>query len=172
MKKSFTVFLLTILFMTIVVGCGNAGTGVPQGTATKADQTVAADGHIMQGTGQLDGNDVEILRAELTKNHDGQPVLIVSFKWTNNTGEAKAFDGTFFERAFQNGVLCNKRHNSGIDGYNSDNIMKQIQPGISLEVQRAYILGNAITPVEIEVMSAWNFSKPEPMIIRTFDIAQ
>jgi hypothetical protein len=158
--------------MTMIAGCGNADTGVQQDTTAKAEQTTAADGHIMQGTGQLDGNDVEILRAKLTKNHDGQPVLIVSFKWTNNTGEAKAFDSAFFERAFQNGILCNKRHSSGIDGYNGDNIMKQIQPGISLEVQRAYILGNAIAPVEIEVMNAWSFSKPEPKVIKTFAIAQ
>ena len=161
MKKS-VCFLCLLLALTLllVTGCSSTGNG-------------------NQGTGKVDSADadnttlgdytVEILSCRLAEDYEGKPVAIVKYSFTNNSDSAQSFMIAFDDAAFQNGVGLNEAYFlSESANYSSDNQMKEIKTGATIEVEAAYLLNDNTTDVEIEVSEL--FSLDDKVISKTFRI--
>lgn len=117
--------------------------------------------------GLLDGKyAVEILSAVKTQDYEGKDAVVVTFQFTNNSTETKSFMLATQSKAFQNKVQLDTAILINNPVYNSDTQMKDVQPGGSLTVQKAFLLSDN-SPVEVEV-SAF-LSSDDSKITKTFE---
>ncbi|NBJ91002.1 DUF5067 domain-containing protein [Acutalibacter sp. 1XD8-36] len=95
-----------------------------------------------------------------TKDYEGKPALIVGYKFTNNSSENKSFAIAIHPQAYQNSVQLESAILAGSDdSFNSQNYLKDVQPGGTLEVEMAYLLENETSEVTVEVTELISFSK-------------
>ena len=100
--------------------------------------------------------DVSIDDATVGEDYKGNPALIVTYSWTNNSDSAKSFASALYPKCYQDGVqLGTAIVMSGID---SDGYMASVKPGHGTTLQMAYELKDTETPVEIEVGELVNFN--------------
>lgn len=109
----------------------------------------------MIGSGDLGDYHVEIKGAELGKSYSDEPIIIVTYAWTNNSEETKSAMYTVSEQAFQDGIELESAYSAeGIDF--SDN-SKDVRPGNTLDIKKAFILTSDST-VEFEITEWISFS--------------
>lgn len=114
--------------------------------AESSDAAVAADGSDAEYKVSIDG-------AEKTTDYKGQSAILVTYTWTNNSGSDQIFSVALNAQCFQNGVQLDS---AVVSGQGSDS-MKDIKPGATQTVQKAYELADS-SPVTVEVseMFSWN----------------
>lgn len=130
-----------------------------------------------QGSGSASSNsssnsdlgdyNVIIESCRLATDYEGEPIIIVKYKFTNNGDEPACFAWSLKYDAFQDGVGLNQCY--FVDdsaNYSSDNQTKEIKKGASLFVEVAYKLNDSTTDVEIDVSELISFS--DKKIIKTF----
>lgn len=143
-----------------------ASANMSQPAASNADQSapeqagVAASGAVKVGE-----YTIEIKDAFKTTDYEGNPAIVVTYNWTNNSDETTSAMVTFLEKAFQDGIQLETAFLYDVDGYDPDPYMADIRPGASLDVQQAFVLRSA-SPVEVEVNELFGFSEP---VTKTFD---
>lgn len=84
--------------------------------------------------------------------YDGDPVIIVKYLFTNNSDSADSFTFSIDDAVYQNGVELS--HCYVVDesaNYSSDAKSKDIQPGVTLEVEVAYELNDKTSDISIEL---------------------
>ncbi len=115
---------------------------------------------------------VVIDSCRLAKNYEDKPVVIVKYKFTNNSNDtATAFYVAFDDTVYQNGVGLNEAYVlKDSANYNSDNQTKEIKKGASLDVEVAYELNDTTTDIEVEVKELFSFS--DKTLTKTFKIAE
>lgn len=92
---------------------------------------------------------LEYKKHEVMVDEIDQTVLVVYYDFTNNSGENKTFDYVFEDTCFQNGVeveaswwhVNDESHNSG----------KEIKTGTTITVASAFVLGESMDDVELEI---------------------
>lgn len=95
------------------------------------------------------------------ENYDNKKVIVVTYTFTNNSSVDTSYDVAIFEQCFQNGIELEKEFFSmDIDNYNTDNKSKTVKPGVSLDVQQAYILNDEETTIDVEIEEFLGFSDP------------
>ena len=102
---------------------------------------------------------VRYLRHEISENAAGDNVLIVYYDFTNNSKDNENFDYSFSDKCFQNGVELERSiFHANDETKNSD---KEIQPGTTLEVASAFMIGDSMDTVtlEIEPWGSWTNKK-------------
>lgn len=83
---------------------------------------------------------------------DGKKVIIVSYKFTNNSDNAESFTSIMKSDAFQDGMsISHSLINTNIKGFDSNSTAERIDPGKTITVQEAYTLANETSPVEVRV---------------------
>lgn len=83
---------------------------------------------------------VTYIKHELSTDYDGNPCLILYYTYTNKSDEPKsAMGNSCYIKAYQNGIECDPA-TIPFDVKNTaiDNHLKNIMPGISLEVAEAF----------------------------------
>lgn len=126
------------------------------------NSTVKAENQPKAASSKIGNYEVTILSAQVVKNtSDGKYNLIVTYSFTNNATESKAFGYSVSPKLFQNGVEIPELWSRiGIeDYYDFDNQHKEIKPGTTLEVQEAYELADTTTDVEVEISEWISLSK-------------
>ncbi len=73
-------------------------------------------------------------------------------------------------KAFQDGVQLEVALIMNADVYNSENSMKEIKTGATLNVQEAWVLTSESSPVEVELEEFLSFS--DEKLEKTFEIAE
>ena len=144
------------------------GTLTPAPTAKSAKPTVAptANASVQQGEGKIAKYYVKIKSAKVGKDLTNDPVIIVTYEWTNNSDSACSFSSTFSDKAYQDGIECEASYfTNGLKNGTSD-----IKPGKSVEVVLAYVLKDKTTPVDIEVSEWLSFSLSPEMVTETFTL--
>lgn len=112
---------------------------------------------------------VDIASCRIAKDYEGKPVVIVKYNFTNNSDKEEAFDYTFDENVYQNGVGLNEAYVlDDSANYNDDNQTKKIKKGTTLEVEVAYKLNDTETDIEVEVKELFSFNNDK--ITKTFSI--
>ncbi len=168
--KILLLVLVCALFALFAVASGDdTSTTEDQGEAAviqtqEAEKTTEAENN-------LGDYSVEITSSRLAKDYEGKDLIIVKYTFTNVNGDEPAsFAYAFSDYAFQNGVGLNESY--FVDesaNYDSNNQLKDIKKGASLEVEVAYELNDTSTPVEIEIEELFSFE--DKTITKTFEIA-
>lgn len=90
---------------------------------------------------------VEIIGASLGEDYEGNPSIIVTLSWTNNTDETNSFMWALSYTAFQDGIEMDQAYTS--TEY-SDNAYKEVKPGATITVDVSFLLGSE-SVVEFEI---------------------
>ncbi len=157
--------ILALLMAFVLIGC--AAPPVSEEEIPPPD--VETDAPELSGEGELGDYYVKILDIALAEDYEGKPAVIVTYNWTNNGDDAANFAFAFSAQVFQGGVECETAIIMDSDVYNADNYMKDIKPGVSLDIQLAYVLQDSQTPIEVEVSELISFD--DAIIVNNFDIA-
>ena len=183
MKKLISVLLAILLIATFAffaIASGEEET-VSQGEGSVADN--AGDANVDDATepaaadttatddSALGKYSVVIDSCRLATDYEGKPVVIVKYIFTNISDEnAVSFSATIDDTVYQSGIGLNGSY--FVDdsaNYSSDNQMKEIKAGATLEVEVAYELNDTTTPIDVEVKEYFSFD--DKTITKTFTIA-
>lgn len=172
MKKIFAVILTASLAFamaacdkkdTVVQGgpqldeSGNeiAGTAIDgagkEADMDKLDGQYLAEGELKKGVeskGKIAGYNVSIEDAKVIQT-DEQKVLVLSFKFKNNSSKAMAFDGMISVDVMQNQKEMLPTVVTGLDGLNVLSGTELIEPGKSTTVQKTFTVFDEETPVYV-----------------------
>lgn len=110
----------------------------------------SSDSAVYVDDGNLGNYVCNVKLSEITTDYEGNPALLVTYEYTNNSSEASSFDTSIFETAVQNGEDLELAFIDGID-YED----KEINPGETTEVKKAYELNDTENPVEITVSESF-----------------
>lgn len=108
---------------------------------------------------------VTIDGATLGTDYQGNPAVIVTYTWTNNSDKATSFAVALHAKCFQDGVQCDTAIVTGTDS----NYMTEVKPGVSSTVQLAYEVSGT-SDVTIEVTELISLSN-EVLAEKTFSLA-
>lgn len=111
---------------------------------------------------------VTIDEAAMGTDYQGEKAAVITYTFTNNSDKACNFMTTIGAKAFQDGVQLEGA--IGVDGVDSQDLMKDIKPGKSITVQQAYVLADTKNPVEVEVTELFDFSD-ELIAQKTFSLS-
>lgn len=166
MKKYISLLLAVLMitaFFAFAMGSNSEEPDADQGTDSAAGSATADT--------ELGEYSVVIDSCRLAKDYEGKDVAIIKYIYTNNSDTATAFYVAFDDAVFQNGVGLNPSYvvDESAD-YNSDDQMKEIQKGASLEVEVAYELNDTTTPLDVEVKELISLS--DKKITKTFTISK
>ena len=153
--------VLALILLIALIGGGDEDTQQPSGSVDKGSTT----------TNQTLGDySVEIKSCRLAKDYEKKPVVIVKYVFTNNNDEdGEAFYLAFEDKVYQNGVGLNSAYVlDDSANYSSDNQMKEIKKGASIEVEVAYVLNDTTTDILVEVSELWSWSDKKTS--KTFSI--
>ena len=166
MKKILTL----VLAVAIILAFG--AFGLASGESGTSDQGSGSAEGSTASNSDLGDYSVVIDSCRLARNYDDKPVVIVKYKYTNNSSDtATAFWVAFDDTVYQNGVGLNEAYMlDDSANYNSDNQMKEIKKGASIDVEVAYELNDTTTDIEVEVKELFSFS--DKTLTKTFKIAQ
>ena len=155
------IVIVAVFFVFWLIGTfsGDGSTDTPTNpasTAAPANNTQAAE---VNSDNNIGNYKVDLKDSRVTSDPSGNNILIVTYTFTNNSEEAQAFSYAVTDTAFQNGVELGMVLTSyGIDGLSFDEKLKEIKPGVSLDVQCAYELNDDTTDVQIELQPFVSFS--------------
>ena len=130
----------------------------PAQATPEPSQTDEPPSPVPTGTGTLGDYYVEIENAFITQDREGNPALVVTYAWTNNSQSTTNAMTALAERAFQDGVEIGFAVVSGEPRYEPGTSMTNIRPGATTEVQCVFALSNETSPVEFEVSELLSFS--------------
>lgn len=149
------------------VDSGEAGNGnnstPPASAQTGGDQ-------IQQGKGTLGDYTIEIKDATLTEDYAGDPALVVTYGFTNNSDTEQSFMVAVSDRAYQDGVQLQTTISAVGSDIDTSTQMSNIKPGASIDVTAIYGLSNTTSDVEVELSELISLS--DAKVVKTFSIAQ
>ena len=140
-------------------------------TAKKTTQAKGEAETTVEENEKLGDYAVDILGCRLAKDYEGKDVVIVKYKFTNNSDKAANFMFAFDDSVFQDGIGLNE--SLVVDKsakYSADNQQKDIKPGASLEVECAYELNDTKTDIDVEVKELISLS--DKTISKSFSITK
>ena len=146
---------LAIILVTGALATGAAvdEAGRPEAPAASEEAGAAEAEEAGEAAAQGDFA-VSIDGSTVGADYEGKPALIVSYTFTNNSDEATSFLLAVSAKAFQDGVQLSP----GISlDLNAEDLMKEIKPGASIQVQKAYVLSGE-SEVTVEVSELIDFS--------------
>lgn len=142
---------------------GQAAQQSAQGTqGSEAQQPEAA-----QSGGDTADYQVTIGEATTGEDYQGNPAILVSYTFVNNSDEAVSPLVAVSAKAFQNGVQLEGA--IGVDGAESSKSMSEIKPGASVTYALAYELTDT-SDVTVEVEELFSFSD-ELLAEKTFSLS-
>lgn len=96
---------------------------------------------------------VTIDGARVTTDYNGDPCVVISFTFTNNSEETTSMASAVYPRVFQNGIECEMAFGTDYDsgGYSAD-----LRPGASIQTELAYELTD-MSEIEVEVSDLFSW---------------
>lgn len=121
-----------------------------------------------QAEGDLGGYMVNITGVRNDADYKGNPTVIVSCEWENNSAEPISFANALSVRTSQGGVDCEQAvYTTGIF---SQSVLQEIQPGEGMTVECAYKLLDTESPINIEIKKQYSTEEHEPFVLKTYDL--
>ena len=121
----------------------------------------------VEGAGDLGNYHVEIKDAFLAKDYEGNPAMVVTYSWTNNSEDTTSAMTSVAEKAFQDGVQLDTALLMDVDGFESGTSMTEVRPGTTIDIQCAFLLTSDTSIVEFEITEWISFS--DDMVTMNFD---
>lgn len=154
-------FILYIIFYVVMFAIGGwAIFNAPEDAFSDSDfsyyeefdaEEPSDDGTVYVQDGNLGNFVCNVKESVITTDYEGNPALVVTYEFTNNSDEASSFDLSISDTAFQNGVILEMAFMDDLE-YED----KQIKPGVTIDVQKAYVLNDTENSVEIELSELFN----------------
>ena len=138
--------LAAVVCVVMYVSMGMMGAAVNESTGTNTASEI---------THKSDDYTVQIMDCKTTKDHSGDPAVVVTYRWKNGSSSAKSFSSVMYPKVFQDDVQLDTTIASGVDvsGY-----LEKIKPGKSATLKLAYKLENKKDDVVVEVGPLVNVS--------------
>ena len=134
-------------------------------TTEKVDATATPN----QSASNLGNYNIVIDSCRLAEDYSGEPIVIVKYLFTNNDDDPVSFMVAVSDDVFQNGVGLNSCYLvDDSANYSSENQMKEIKKGVTLEVEVAYELNDTTTDIEVEVSEFISFN--DKKVTKSFKI--
>lgn len=130
----------------------------------------AAEPAALSTAGDLGNYHVEVKDAALTTDYAGNPAIVITYSWTNNSSDTTSAMAAMLEKAFQDGVQLDAAIIGDDSVYDSEANMRDIRPGTTVDVQRAYQLTSNTALVEFELSEFPSLSKE--VVLMNFDPAE
>ena len=159
--------LLAICMLTLSSCVFESGTvNQGSGNVNSADGSQSTE----DGASNLGDYNIVIKSCRLATDYDDKPVIIIAYDFTNNGERAESFDFTIDAKAYQNGIGLTRAYILDESAnYDSDDQERDIQKGVTLTVEVAYVLNDTTTPVDVEVMEYMSFSSKK--LVKTFELS-
>ncbi len=163
--KTILVLLTAILIAISFFGCNTIDDNIPAESSNETNDESSNETNDESSNETNDESDnkenqignyiVTISSAKVVSNGD-ENILVVTYEFTNNSNNAKAFIFAVADKLFQAGVeLESSSFSFGFaDEYDSSSQTVEVQPGSTLSVQCAYKLNDTTTVVDVEI-SKW-----------------
>lgn len=125
----------------------------------ESSSSAAAASGAQDTEGDLDKLHVKIVSAAKSgADYNGQPTVLVTYEWTNNTDKNQVFSVATSAKAFQNGKELDLAiYTEAPAGYDSNASLQEVQPGATQQVSVGYVLQDD-SPVDVEVSGTLDFS--------------
>lgn len=185
MKKRVLTLVLGAAVILSLAACGapdDGGAGKEPDNSNEVSESVpseqvsepsgdgdSGDGAQSVGSGDLGACHVEIKGAALTKDYEGNPAIVITYAWTNNSDDTTSAMVSIGEKAFQDGVQLESAMIIGNDSYDAEASMKDVRPGTTIDVQCAFVLTSETSTVEFELTEWISFS--DDVVSMDFDPA-
>ena len=122
---------------------------------TDAAGTQSAESQAAEQTATAPDYAVTIDNCAVTEDYQGNPAIIVTFTFTNNSDEAASAMTAVHAQAFQNGVELEMAIGTGAD--DSGKSMNEVKPGATITYDLSYELEDmSDVTVEVEELFSWN----------------
>lgn len=159
MKK--TILLFSIILTLSLCSCVNSQTANTQSTTSNQQTTTdsiseptsvpATEQPKQKNKGTVsDKYDVEIVTAKTATDFQGNPAIIVTYNFTNNSNANASFLTSVSANAFQNSVQCNVATMMP-DVMDAQPSLAEVQPGGTITLECAYSLQDTANPITVQV---------------------
>ena len=141
------------------------GSGEEEGSEDQGTSAAEKD----ENGSNLGDYNIEITSCRLAKDYEDKDIVIVKYKYTNNSDNPTSFMVAVDCTVYQDGVGLNECYIAADSAnYSSDNQSKEIKKGATIEVEEAYVLNDSTTDIEVEVEELISFS--DKKITKKFSI--
>lgn len=177
--KRLLALLLALTLALALNACGGDTAETPDQPAAEeetpdeqeapAEETEPEEPAAASNAADLGDYHVEITGVSLSTDYEGNPAVIVSYTWTNNSDDTTMPATTVSCSVFQDGVggepaiLMN-------EDYDGDSSLTEVRPGTTVDVQEAFVLGNTTSPIEVEIGEWLTFDDDPPVAYQEFDL--
>ena len=179
-RKALLLCLLLALLLTACSGNSNNGgkdsgpdeplPAADDGKETALQPDSSTNSGNMEGSGDLGDYHVEVEEAVCTEDYEGRPAMVITYSWTNNSEKTTSPMVAMHEKAFQDGVELDTAIILASTVYDSGAGLKDVRPGVTMDVQCAFSLANETSVVEFEISELFSFSND--CVMMNFDPAQ
>lgn len=128
-----------------------------------------AASNVQDMEGDLENTHVAIVSAVRSDNdYEGNPTVLVTYTWTNNSDRNTSFASVLDDSAFQNGQQLDMAvYMSNPAGYDVNSYIAELQPGATGTVTVGYVLKDD-SPVDVEVTALISFD--DTKVSHTFNL--
>lgn len=143
-------------------------------TDIDAELSARAVAQRLEGGTLLEGDlgDYYVALTDIQRGTSGdKPCVILTFQFQNNSETASSFTFAIAKTVYQNGVECEMAFltTPAIDNRNT---LMDVKDGGSIEVQTAFELYDAESPIEIELKELFNWMPNAPTLSGIFAIPE
>ena len=162
---------LAALGMFALFGCSSSDAAGGEGQEAQEPAAQAQDGEEAAQPQEEEAAEakyaVTIDDAYVGADYDGNPAIIVTYSWVNNSDEATSALLSLDEKAFQNGVQLEDAY--FLDGVDTSGWDSEVKPGSGTTFQRGYLLSDT-SEVSIEVSDPWDWEGDGLLAEATFSV--
>lgn len=150
---------LLVLLFTGIKGCSDEKDRNTQSSSDSqysySDDSYSDDNdNNYTSSGYIGDNYIEIVDYRFGETeYDREPVIIVTYNYTNYSNEVRSYDNNLIDNVYQNGIQLEKELYHDIRNEEIDNSMsdRKIQPGTTITFDKVYTLQNDYDDVDVEV---------------------
>lgn len=118
-----------------------------------------ATAEAIPSSGDLGDYHVEVKDAALAADYAGNPAIVITYSWTNNSSDTISAMAAILEKAFQNGVQLDEAIIGDDSVYDMAAQTRDIRPGTTIDVECAYLLTSDTAAVEFELSEFVSLSR-------------
>ena len=112
--------------------------------------------------------ELKIKSAVIKQDYKGEDFLLVTYKFKQNTDEAKAFYLLVNDTAYQDGIELNDLVIS--NDLDSQTSITKVMPGVEIEVQEGYKLRSTSSDVQIVCTKLFSYKDKAPILEKTIEL--
>ena len=112
--------------------------------------------------------ELKIKSAVIKQDYKGEDFLLVTYKFKQNTDEAKAFYLLVNDTAYQDGIELNDLVIS--NDLDSQTSITKVMPGVEIEVQEGYKLRSTSSDVQIVCTKLFSYKDKTPILEKTIEL--